>query len=89
MRRELEQSLDERRSEVARLEERLVAREDLTAKSEAIALEREQAAAQQALALADAEATLRETQARADRELERVGGMTTDEARAQLLSRVG
>ena len=88
LRRELEQGLDERRAEIARLEERIAAREDLTAKSELIALEREQATAQQALALADAEAAVRETQSRADRELERVGGMTTDEARVQLLSRV-
>lgn len=88
LRRELEQSLDERRVELSRLEERASAREDAIARGEAAVAERENEATQRELALADGEALLAEARARADRELERIGGMTADEARAQVLTRV-
>ncbi|MFM8611959.1 MAG: Rnase Y domain-containing protein, partial [Actinomycetota bacterium] len=88
LRRDLEQSLDERRVELSRLEERAVAREDALGRGEAAVAERETELAQRELALADGEALLAEARSRVDRELERVGGMTADEARAQVLARV-
>jgi ribonuclease Y len=50
--------------------------------------ERELAAGEREQALRDAEVVLLEAQSRADRELERVGGMTREEARVQVLARV-
>ena len=55
---------------------------------EAAITEREADVDRREQALADAEAVLGDAQARADRELERIGGMTRDEARAQILARV-
>ncbi|MFM7248010.1 MAG: ribonuclease Y [Actinomycetota bacterium] len=88
LRRDLEQSLDGRRVELSRLEERAVAREDALGRGEAAVAERETELAQRELALADGEALLAEARSRVDRELERVGGMTADEARTQVLARV-
>jgi len=86
LRRDLEQSLDERRMDLSRSEERITAREDALARGEATVLERDRAIQQRELAAADAEASLREVQARAVRELERVGGMTIEEAQAHVLA---
>jgi ribonucrease Y len=85
VRSELEEELRERRSEIFRLEQRIVQREeqldrqqqDLLQRSDALAGERTQ------LEAARTElATLRETE---QRELERVGGLSRDEARREIL----
>jgi len=85
VRSELEDELRERRSEIFRLEQRIVQREeqldrqqqDLLQRSDALAGERTQ------LEAARAElAALRETE---QRELERVGGLSRDEARREIL----
>ena len=88
LRRDLERELDEQRVALTRLEERVTAREETLQRAETGVVEREAAADRREQALADAEAVLLDAQARADRELERVGGMTRDEARAQILTRV-
>jgi len=85
VRSELEEELRERRSEIFRLEQRIVQREeqldrqqqDLLQRSDALAGERTQ------LEAARAElGALRETE---ERELERVGGLSRDEARREIL----
>jgi ribonuclease Y len=85
VRSELEEELRERRSEIFRLEQRIVQREeqldrqqqDLLQRSDALAGERTQ------LEAARAElGALRETE---QRELERVGGLSRDEARREIL----
>jgi ribonucrease Y len=85
VRSELEEELRERRSEIFRLEQRIVQREeqldrqqqDLLQRSDAMAAERTQ------LEAARAElATLRESE---ERELERVAGLSRDEARREIL----
>ena len=81
LRRELERELDAQRMELSRLEERMTAREETVVRNETSVTDREQA-------LVTAEAQLQDVQARAQLELERVSGMTAEEARAQLLGRV-
>ena len=88
VRRDLERELDAERVELTRAEERVAAREDAIAQAETSIAEREASADRREAALANAESSAHEAQARAERELERVGGMTRDEARAQLLARV-
>ena len=88
LRRDLEREIDEQRVALTRLEERVTAREETLERTEAAIVERETEASRREQALADAEAVLHDAQARADRELERVGGMTRDEARGQILARV-
>jgi ribonuclease Y len=88
LRRELERELDAQRIELSRLEERMTAREETAIRNETSVTERELAAADREQALASAEAQLQDVQARAQRELERVSGMTAEEARTQLLGRV-
>ncbi|MGI9117437.1 MAG: ribonuclease Y [Gaiellales bacterium] len=88
LRTELERELEERRVELSRLEERVLTREEAAARGESAIAEREASATERERALGDAEAVLREARERADREIERIGGMTRDEARAQILARV-
>jgi ribonuclease Y len=85
LRSELEEELRERRAEIFRLEQRIVQREeqldrqqqDLLQRSDALAAERTQLEASRAEL-----ATLRET---GQRELERVAGLSRDEARREVL----
>jgi ribonuclease Y len=88
LRRDMERELDAQRVEVSRLEERIAAREETALRNETAVTERELAAGEREQALRDAEVVLLEAQSRADRELERVGGMTREEARVQVLARV-
>ena len=88
LRRELERELDAQRIELSRLEERMTAREETAVRNETSITERELVAADREQALVTAEAQLQDVQTRAQRELERVSGMTAEEARAQLLGRV-
>lgn len=88
LRRDMERELDAQRVEVSRLEERIAAREETALRNETAVTERELAAGEREQALRDAEVVLVEAQSRADRELERVGGMTREEARVQVLARV-
>jgi ribonuclease Y len=87
-RRELEASLDGRRQELARLEERLASREEAI-ESDARAIgERDAQLEQRERSLADAEVILADARLRTEAELQRIGGMTADEARGQLMARV-
>ena len=86
LRRDLEQSFDERRIELSRLDERMVAREDATMRGETQVQEREQTATERETVLADAQVAVTDLQAHVERELARIGGMTADEARLQLLT---
>ncbi|MGA0121488.1 MAG: ribonuclease Y [Gaiellales bacterium] len=88
LRRELEQALDERRVELSRLEERVATREEALSRAELAVVEREHGIGQREAELADGESRLAESRARTERELERIGGMTADEARTQILQRV-
>ena len=88
LRRGMERELDAQRVELSRLEERVAAREETALRNETAVTERELAASEREQVLRTTEVDLQETQERADRELERIGGMTRDEARAQVLARV-
>ncbi len=88
LRRDLEQSMEERRLELSRQEERATARDEAVTQHERVTRERDESITQREVALADIELTVRESQLRVDHELERIGGITTDEARAQLLARI-
>ncbi len=88
LRRDLEQNMAEQRLELTRQEERATARNDAVTQHELVVSERDEAITQREVALADIELTVRESQLRVAHELERIGGMTTDEARVQLLARV-
>lgn len=88
LRRDLEREIDEQRVAVSRLEERVAAREETLGRGEVAIVEREAEAGRREQAIADQEAVLRDAQTRADRELERIGGMTQEEARGLLLARV-
>ncbi len=88
LRREMERELDDRRLELSRGEERIAARTQAVEQSEAAVAERQRTVEAAAAEAADAARALEEARAGVDRELERIGGMTADEARAQILGRV-
>jgi ribonuclease Y len=92
LRRDLERELDEQRVAMTRLEERITAREEALARAETAVEQREVEAAARERAVGETEAVVRDAQDRADRELERIGGMTRDEAArhdaAQLARRI-
>ena len=87
LQRDLERKVDAQRLEVTQAQERVATREEALERATAELEQRQQGIVVREQAVAAAEADTLETQARAARELERVGGMTGDEARAQVLAR--
>lgn len=88
LRREMERELDDRRLELSRAEERVAARTQALDQAEAAVAERQRAVDASAAEVAESSRALDDARAAIDRELERIGGMTRDEARAQILGRV-
>ncbi|MDA0271138.1 MAG: ribonuclease Y [Chloroflexi bacterium] len=87
-REQLDAEIRERRSEVTRIERRLEQREEALERR-ATSLEKgEQAVRDRTTALEDSERELDHTLQRARTEIERVAGLTADEARQELLQRL-
>ncbi len=87
VRADTEQALQERRGQVAKLEERLVARQDeLEAKLTEL-LRREQGLADRETHIKELQQQLKDATDEEVRELERISGLTVNEARSQLLER--
>jgi ribonucrease Y len=84
---EAEQALQERRGQVAKLEERLLARQDeLEGKLNEL-LRREQGLADREIHIKELQQQLKEAKEGEIEELERISGLTVNEARAELLER--
>ena len=84
---EVEQTLQERRGQVAKLEERVLARQDeLEAKLTEL-LRREQGLADREIHIKELQQQLKEAKDGELQELERISGLTVNEARTELLDR--
>jgi ribonucrease Y len=84
---EVEQALQERRGQVAKIEERVLARQDeLEAKLTEL-LRREQGLADREIHIKELQLQLKETKDEELNELERISGLTVNEARSELLAR--
>ena len=84
---EAEQALQERRGQMAKLEERVLARQDeLEAKLTEL-LRREQGLADREIHIKELQQQLKDAKDEEEKELERISGLTVNEARAQLLER--
>ncbi|MBE3520356.1 MAG: ribonuclease Y [Firmicutes bacterium] len=88
MKSETEREIREARQELQRLERRLIQREEaLDRRQESLAM-REENLARQERRLAEAEKEVQEAKEKALRELERISGLTREEARAMVLEEV-
>ncbi|MGH7666899.1 MAG: ribonuclease Y [Candidatus Dormibacteria bacterium] len=85
LRTELEEELRERRSEVSRLEQRIGQREEQLDRQQQDLLQRSDGLATERGQLETARGELAEVRQAAEREVERVGGLTRDEARKEVL----
>jgi ribonucrease Y len=84
---EVEQALQERRGQMTKLEERVLARQDeLEGKLTAL-LRREQGLADRELHIKELQQQLKEAKDQEVEELERISGLTVNEARSELLAR--
>src|SRR6266545_4490394 len=87
LRGELEEELQERRTEIAKLEERLLAQEGEIERKLTELARREQGIADRELHTRQLQDELKESRANEAVELERIAGMTVGEAKQQLLER--
>jgi ribonuclease Y len=87
VRAELEHELRERRDEVVKIEERVLAKEEDIDRKLTELSRREQGIADREIHLKELQEELKEMRASHRRELERVAGLTTGEARRQILER--
>ncbi|HEY3185066.1 MAG TPA: ribonuclease Y [Gaiellaceae bacterium] len=87
VRAELEHELRERRDEVVKIEERVLAKEEDIDRKLTELSRREQGIADREIHLKELQEELKETRVSHRRELERVAGLTTGEARRQILER--
>ncbi len=85
LRGELESELRERRDEVVKIEERVLAKEDEIDRKLTELSRREQGVADREVHLKQLQEDLKEVRDRQRRELERIAGMTTGEARQRVL----
>src|SRR5918999_270685 len=82
-----EQALQERRGQMAKLEERVLARQDELEGKLTELLRREQGLADREIHIKDLQQQLKEAKDNEFHELERISGLTVNEARSELLSR--
>jgi len=82
-----EQTLQERRGQMAKLEERVLARQDELESKLTELLRREQGLADREIHIKELQQQLKEAKDQELEELERVSGLTVNEARAELLAR--
>jgi ribonuclease Y len=87
VRAELEHELRERRDEVVKIEERVLAKEDDIDRKLTELARREQGIADREIHLKELQEELKEMRVSHRRELERVAGLTTGDARRQILER--
>ena len=84
---EVEQALQERRAQMAKLEERVLARQDELEGKLTELLRREQGLADREIHIKDLQQQLKEAKDRELQELERLSSLTVGEAKAELLAR--
>jgi ribonuclease Y len=84
---EAEQALQERRAQMAKLEERVIARQDELEVKLTELLRREQGLTDRETHIKDLQQELKEAKGEEQQELERISGLTVGEARAELLDR--
>src|SRR5688572_30437627 len=84
---EVEQALQERREQVAKLEERVLGRQDELEGKLTELLRREQGLADREIHIKELQQQLKEAKDGEIEELERISGLTVNEARAELLER--
>jgi ribonuclease Y len=87
IRAEAEREAQERRGQITRLEERVLARQDELEEKLTELLRREQGLADRETHIKELQAELKETKERELAELERLSGLTVNEARGELLER--
>src|SRR6478736_4355894 len=87
LRAEVEQEVSERRAEIIKIEERVLAKEDEIDRKLTELTRREQGVADREIHSRQLQDELKEAKEAELTELERISGMTTNEAKAQLLSR--
>ncbi|NUR75279.1 MAG: ribonuclease Y [Thermoleophilia bacterium] len=88
LRADLEAELRERRDQVVKIEERVVSKEDDIDRKLTELMRREQGVADREVHLRQLQEDMKELKEAHRRELERIGGMTTGEARHELAGRV-
>jgi ribonucrease Y len=84
---EVEQALQERRGQMTKLEERVLARQDELESKLTALLRREQGLADRELHIKELQQQLKEAKDQEVDELERISGLTVNEARSELLAR--
>jgi ribonucrease Y len=84
---EVEQALQERRGQMTKLEERVLARQDELESKLTTLLRREQGLADRELHIKELQQQLKEAKDQEVEELERISGLTVNEARSELLAR--
>jgi ribonuclease Y len=84
---EVEQALQERRGQMTKLEERVLARQDELESKLTALLRREQGLADRELHIKELQQQLKEAKDEEVDELERISGLTVNEARSELLAR--
>ena len=87
LRAEVDREAHERRAQITKLEERVLARQDELEEKLTELLRREQGLADRETHIKDLQRELKEAKDEEVRELERVAGLTVNEARAELLER--